>query len=72
MSRAKVSIDETYTAVALIDDGEIVGVLLGIGDETKLNEGICNGILKTCGTIDEGMGISIETSVMDSGRPVAF
>ena len=52
------------------DYGETVVILLDTGDDTELNEGICNGILKTGGTIDEGMGISIETGVIDSGRQV--
>ena len=72
MSRIKVSVDETCKVVVLSDDDETTEVFSVTGDDTKLNEGICNGILKTGGTIDEGMGISIEIGVIDSGRQVAF
>ena len=72
MSRIEVSVDETCKVVVFSDDGETAEVFSGIGDDTELNEGICNGILKTRGTIDEGMGISTEIGVIDSGRQVAF
>ena len=58
MSRIEVSVDETCKVVALSDDGETAEVFSVTGDDTKLNEGICNEILKNGGTIDEGMGIS--------------
>ena len=60
MSGAEVSIDETCKVLSLSDVGEIVEVFSGTRDDTELNEGICNGILKTGGTIDDGMGISTE------------
>ena len=72
MSGTKVSIDETCKVVALSDDDETTEVLSVTGDDTELNEGICNGILKTGGTIDLGMGISIEIGVIDSDRQVEF
>ena len=50
----------------------VIAIFLDIGDETELIEGICNGILKTRGTTNEGIGLSIETGVIDSGRQVAF
>ena len=49
--------------MVLSDDGETAEFFSGTGDDTELNEGICNGILKTGGTLDEGMGLSIETGV---------
>ena len=57
-SGIEVSIDETCKEVAFSDDGETVEVLSGTWDDTELNEGICNGILKIGGTVDEGKGIS--------------
>ena len=72
MSGTEVSIDETCKVAASSDDGETVEVFSGTEDNTKLNEGICNGILKIGGTLDEGMGISIEMGVIDSSRQVAF
>ena len=44
--------------VAFSDDGETAEVFSSTGDDTELNEGICNGILKTGGTVDKGKGIS--------------
>ena len=70
MSGTKVSIDETCKVVALSDDGETAEVFLGTENDTKLKEGICSGILKTRGTTDDGMGISREASMIDSGRQV--
>ena len=58
MSRIEVSVDETCKVVVLRDDGETAEVFSFTGDDTELNEGICNGILKTGGTVDEGKGIS--------------
>ena len=52
--------------------GETAEVFSGTGDDTELNEGTCNGILKTRGTIDDGRGISIENVVIDSGKHVAY
>ena len=72
ISRIEVSIDETCKVVVLSDDGETVEVFSVTGDDIELNDGICNGILKTRGTLDEGMGISTEIGVIDSGRQVAF
>ena len=41
-------------------------------DDTELKKGICNGTLKTWGTMDEGKGICIESGgVIDSGKHVA-
>ena len=54
------------------DHGETVVIFSDIGDDTELNEGICNGVLKTVGKIDEGIGISIERGVIDLGRQVVF
>ena len=54
------------------DDGDTVVIFSDIGDDTKPNEGICNGFLKTGGTIDEGIGISIGIGVINSGNIVAF
>ena len=54
------------------DDGEIDVIFLDTWDNTELNEGICNGVLNTGGTTDEGIGISIGTAVIDSGNIVAF
>ena len=71
MSRIEVSVDENCKVVALSDDGETAELFSVIGDSTKLNEGICNGILKTGGTIDDGMGISMGAGVIDSGKHVA-
>ena len=67
----EVSIDETCKELAFSDDGETAEFFSGTGEDTKLNEGICNGILKTGGTIDEGMYIYTETGVIDSSREVA-
>ena len=72
MSRIEVSTDETCKVVVLSDDDETAEVFSATRDDTELNERICNGILKTGGTLDEGMGISIEIGVIDSGRQVAF
>ena len=72
MSRIEVSVDEACKVVVLSDDGEIAEVFSVTGDDTELNEGTCNGILKTGGTLDEGMGISTKIGVIDSGRQVAF
>ena len=72
MSRIEVSVDETFNVVVLSDDGETAEVFLVMGDDTELNEGIWNGIFKIGGTIDEGMGISIEIGVINSGRQVAY
>ena len=72
MSRIEVSADEACKVVVLSDDDETAEVFTVIGDDTELNEGICNGILKTGGTIDEGMGISTEIGVIYPGRQVAF
>ena len=71
MSGIEVSIDETCKEVAFSDDGETAKVFSGTGDDTELNEGICNGILKTGGIIDDGIGISTKIGVIDSGRQVA-
>ena len=71
MSRSEVSTDETCRVVVLSDEGDNVEVFSCIGDDTELKEGICNGILKSGGTIDDGMGISIEAGVIDSGKHVA-
>ena len=72
MSGIEVSTDETCKVVILSGDGENTKVFSATGDDTKLNEGICNGIFKTGGTSDEGMGISTEIGVTDSGRQVSF
>ena len=72
MSRIEVLVDGTYKVVALSDDGETTEVFSVTGYDTKLNEGICNGILKIGGTLDEGMDISTEIGVIDSGRQGAF
>ena len=58
--------------MVLSDDDETTEFFSVIGDDTDLNEGICNGILKIGGTLDEGMGISTEIGVTDSCRKVAF
>ena len=58
MLGTKVSIDENCKVVALSDDDETAEVFSGAGEDNELNEGICNGILKTVGTVDEGKGIS--------------
>ena len=68
----EVSVDETCKVVVLSNDGEIAEVFLVTRDDIELNEGICNGILKTRGTLDEGMGISKEIGVIDSGGQVEF
>ena len=57
--------------MALSDVGETAEVFSGTGDDTELNEGTCNVILKTGGTIDDGMGISTGAGVIDSGKHVA-
>ena len=44
--------------MALSDVGETAEVFLGTGDDTELNEGTCNRIFKTGGTVDERKGIS--------------
>ena len=67
----EVSTNETCKVVILSGDDETVEVFLAIGDATEVNEGICNGILKNGGTLDEGMGMSTEIGVTDSGRQVA-
>ena len=54
------------------DHGDTVAIFSDIGDETMLIEGICNGILKTGVMTNEGIGFSIGTGVIDSGRQVAF
>ena len=58
MSRIEVLIDETCKQVSLSDDGETAEVFSVTRDDTEVNEGICNGILNTGGTRDEGNGIS--------------
>ena len=61
------------TVVALRNvDGGTIAIFLDMGDEIELIEGICKGILKTGGTIDEGIGLSIGIGVIDLGRQVAF
>ena len=72
MPRIEASVDEACKVVVLSDDDETAEVFSATGDDTELNEGICNVILKTGGTSYEGMGISIEIGVTDSGRQVAF
>ena len=72
MSGIEVSTDETCKVVILSGDDETAEVFSATGDDIDLNEGICNGIMKTRGTSDEGMGISIERGVTDLGRQVAF
>ena len=54
------------------DDGDTIAIFSDKGHDTELIEGICNGILKTRGTIDKGIGLSIGICVIDSGRQVAF
>ena len=54
------------------DDGETIVIFSNTGDDTELNEGICNGVLNIGGTIDEGIGISIGIGVINSGNIVAF
>ena len=54
--------------MVLSDDHETTEVFSVIGDDIELTEWICNGILKTGGTLDEGMGISTEIGVIDSGQ----
>ena len=71
MSRTEVSIDETCRVVDLSDDGDSVEVFSCTGDDTELKEVICSGILKTGGTMDDGMGISTEACVIDSCKHVA-
>ena len=71
MSGIEVSTDETCKVVILSGDDETAEFFSATRDNTKLNEGICNGILKTGGTSDEGMGISTEIGVTDSSRQVA-
>ena len=39
-----------------------------IGDETKLIEGICRGILKTRVSTYEGIGSTLRTCMIDSGK----
>ena len=56
MSGIEVSIDETGKEVAFSADGETTEVLSVTRDSTELNEGICNGVLKTDDTVDEGKG----------------
>ena len=68
----EVSTNETCEVVILSGDDETAEVFLATGDDIELNEGICNGIFKTGSTSDEGMGISTEIGVTDSGRQVAF
>ena len=72
MSGIEVSIDETCKVVTLSGDCETTEVFSATGDDTKMNEGICKGILKIGGTSNEGKGISTEIGVTDSGRKVAF
>ena len=62
---------ETCKVVALSDDGDSAEVCSGIGGDIELREGICSGILKTGGMVDDGMGICIESVVIDSGKHVA-
>ena len=71
MSGTKVSRDETCRVVVLGDEGDNAEVFSCTGDDTELKEGICSGILKTEGTIDDGMGISKGVGVIDSGKHVA-
>ena len=68
----EVSTDETCKVVILSGNDETAEVFSATGDDTELNEGICNGILKTGGTSNEGMGIDIEIGVTYSGRQVAY
>ena len=58
MSRIEVSVDENCKVVVLRDEGETAEVFSVAGDDTELNEGICNGILKIGGTIDETCKLS--------------
>ena len=68
----EVSTDGTCKVVILSGDDETAEVFSSTRDDTELNEGICNGISKIGGTIDEGMGISTEIGVMNLGRKVSF
>ena len=68
----EVSTDETCKVVILSADDETAEFFSATDEDTELNEGIINGILKTRGTSDEGMGISTDIGVTDSGRQVAF
>ena len=70
MSGTKVSTDETCRVVAMSDYGDSAKVFSCTGNDTELKEGICNGILKTGGTMDDRMGICIEAGVIDSGKHV--
>ena len=68
----EVSTDETCKVVILSGDYQTVEFFSATSDDTKMNEGICNGILKTRGTSDEGIGIFTEIGVTNLGRQVAF
>ena len=57
--------------MVLSDEGGSVEVFSSAGDDTELKDGICIGILKNGGTMDDGMGISIEVGVIDLGKHVA-
>ena len=72
MSGIEVSTYETSKVVFLSGDDETAEVFSATGDDTELNEGICKGILKVGVASDEGMGISTEIGVTNSGRQVAF
>ena len=63
-----ISTDETCEVVIFSGDDETPEVLSATWDDTEMNDGICNGILKNGGTSDEGMGISIEIGVTNLGR----
>ena len=71
MSGTKVSTDETCRVVVMGDEGDNAKVFSCTGDDTKLKEGICSGILKTGGMVDDGMGICTKAGVIDSGKHVA-
>ena len=71
MSGTEVSIDETCRVVVLSEEGDNAELFSCTGDDTELKEGICSGILKTGGTMDDGMSICTESSVIDSGKHVA-
>ena len=66
------STDETCKVVILSGDDETAEVFSVTGNDIEMNEGICNGILKTGGTSNEGMGIYTKIGVIYLGRQVAF
>ena len=66
----EVSGDETWMVSAGSDDEVGIKTFLEIEDNDEVKEGMCSGILKIWGAMDEGMGGCIEIGVIEAGTHV--